>query len=152
MTIEKYCEAYKIASANSKYMCTLQVCWIESPPPPTGKQCFFCFLFFLAGQLNVNQHCVNSPHISSNINATAELSEFTNGRDLQLAKFVHIEVLSDNWLAAKASGISLCSLQFHFNNLDPVKTSKLMPVHKVRNKDLVLPLGMDRGFLLEWHF
>ena len=148
MTIEKYCEAYKIASANSKYMCTLQVCWIESPP---HENSVFLFLFF-AGQLNVNQHCVNSPHISSNINATAELSEFTNGGDLQLAKFVHIEVLSDNWLAAKASGISLCSLQFHFNNLDPVKTSKLMAVHKVRNKDLVLPLGMDRGFLLEWHF
>ena len=25
-------------------------------------------------------------------------------------------------------------------------------VHKVRNKDLVLPLSMDRDFLLGWHF
>jgi len=25
-------------------------------------------------------------------------------------------------------------------------------VHKVRNKDLVLALGMDRDFLLGWHF
>ena len=28
----------------------------------------------------------------------------------------------------------------------------LKAVHKVRNKDLVPPLGMDRDFLLGWHF
>ena len=47
---------------------------------------------FQGFQLNVN-----SPHISSNINALYEPSNFTNDRDLQLAKLVHTE-LSDDWL------------------------------------------------------
>ena len=38
---------------------------------------------------------VNSPHISSNINAIVELSYFTNERDLQLAKFIHAELSDD---------------------------------------------------------
>ena len=48
---------------------------------------------------------LTSQDISSNINATTELSTLTNKRDLQLAKLVHTEV-RDDWLPARASGSS----------------------------------------------
>ena len=45
---------------------------------------------FQGFQLNVN-----SLHMSSNISALAEPSNFTNDRDLQLAKLVHTELSDD---------------------------------------------------------
>ena len=67
-------------------MYTLQVCWIESSLEK----------IMIRNQFQIFQLNVNSPHILSNINAMAELSNFTNKRDLQLAKLVHTEL--SEWL------------------------------------------------------
>ena len=47
--------------------------------------------------------------------------------------------------------MSLCSSNPTSDYFDPVTESLAeAAVHKVRNKDLVLPLGMGRDFLLGW--
>ena len=67
-------------------MYTLKVCWLEPPQK-----------IMIRNQGQGFQLNVNSSYISSNINALAEPSNFTNDRDLQLAKLVHTE-LNDDWL------------------------------------------------------
>ena len=102
---------------------------------------------------------LNSPHISSNINATTELSTFTNKRDLQLAK-PGCPHRSKWWLTAHQSKwkqpandfMSLYSLQFHLRLPWSSEHSQADGCSKVRDKDLVFPLGMDRDFLREWYF
>ena len=137
-------------------MCTLQVCWIESPSKTVS-----CWTTIYCASMFRNQPCwaeCESPHISSNINATTELSTFTNKRDLQPTKLVHTEV-SNDWLPARVSGSSqgmnLLIWAFARSNstsdyLDPVNTHPSWGCSKVRNKDLVFPLGMNCDFLREW--
>ena len=79
-------------------------------------------------------------------------TKFTNERDLQLAKLVHTEV-SDDWRALhgqkRAASEWLSNEQLLIQSdayFDPAKKAKVKAVHKVRNKDLVLPL------VLGWHF
>ena len=76
---------------------------------------------------------------------------FTNEKDLQLAKLVHTEVTDDSLPStskkkqpANEFVMSRLLIQSHAY-FDPVKKAKVKAVHKVRNKDLVLPL------VFRWH-
>ena len=104
---------------------------------------------------------VNSSHISTNINAMAELFRFTNKRDLQLVN------LSTKkwWMTARQRKckqpandfvMTLRSSNSTSEYFDPMKKAQLKALRKVRNKDLVLPLGimvfgMDCDLVLGWH-
>ena len=90
----------------------------------------------------VSAEC-NSPHISSNINVMGKLSsptrEICNSLSLSTLKW---------WLTAlqeqdKAASEWLCKAPLVIQShaiFDPVKKAKVKAVHKVRNKDLILPL------------
>ena len=98
---------------------------------------------------------MNSPHVS-NQNQCNGRTKFTNERDVQLAKLLHAEI-GDDWLPSTGKRKQPANDYFDVPADEPlpiqshaffdsVKKAKVKTVHKVRNKDLVLPL------VLWWHF
>ena len=137
-------------------MCTLQVCWIE--PPSKTVSCWttlYCASMF-----------PNQPSLAE-FEFPAHLIKYQcNDRTVyvhQQERFATRKACphrSKWWLTARQSKwkqpandfMSLYSLQFHLRLPWSSEHSQADGCSKVRDKDLVFPLGMDRDFLREWHF
>ena len=141
-------------------MYTLLVCWIDSPLENNFLLDITLYrASMIRNQLPKFQLNVNSPHISLNINEITELSspttEICNSLSLSSQKKVMPDCLPR---ASESSLRMICNepllIEFHLRLLwSREERAKPKTVHKVRNKDLVLPFSReDREFFFLFLF